>query len=717
MSNTTIGTVQVILSAQHEKMTKAFGDATKQVAAFKNTVLALVGAWASAATVRAAANFVRQNMEIADALEDQAEQMGITTQALGGMRLAAQQTGMSADKFGTAMGKMQQNMVALSHGSVEVENALRNIGLTVDDLKGKDVQQQMAIIADRFAVTGDASLAAATAVKLFGKAGIAMLPVLYQGSAGLEAAAKDAEALGIALSGVELGQITEAKSVLTQVEQVVQSLGLRITAELSPYITALGHEFLNAARESNGFRAQIAATVEGGVRGAVAIYDTWMRLREVWAAVRIGVMWMADKVLAAADNITKTGRIVANVWDAAWALVQAGGQAVSASVGHVFQQLKLGLIVVLDELGQAAATTIQGLANVAGYVSKELSKGLADSAKSLSETTAEMRKEARQDLVVTGVLMKNAADDVGTAVKRLGAAVTTLPEGSSVIAGWRKNLTENMQAEVGDLQRIDAERLANIAKVEAAIIDVKSQAAKRAEDIEKKKNERITAARNVVDFETIEAERKKNVAILGESSNFFAAIEELSATAAESNRALFYVNRGAAMAQAGINAWMAYSNTLASPALISNPMLAQVFANAQLALGLAAVANIAGENPPGRANGGPVGRGGMYEVNERGPEMLTVGDKSFLMMGGKSGHVTPGGPGGGKPTVEIHVHTPPGMTARTEQSTGEGGAPRIDMIIEAVTNRVAGDIASGTGPVSKTMQSTYGLNRSRGSSR
>lgn len=45
--------------------------------------------------------------------------------------------------------------------------------------------------------------------------------------------------------------------------------------------------------------------------------------------------------------------------------------------------------------------------------------------------------------------------------------------------------------------------------------------------------------------------------------------------------------------------------------------------------------------PPGRANGGPVSRGALYEVNERGPEVLNVGSRQFLMMGNQGGTVTP----------------------------------------------------------------------------
>lgn len=58
-----------------------------------------------------------------------------------------------------------------------------------------------------------------------------------------------------------------------------------------------------------------------------------------------------------------------------------------------------------------------------------------------------------------------------------------------------------------------------------------------------------------------------------------------------------------------------------------------------------------GVTPPnpyytGRAIGGPVSAGRMYRVNERGPEMLDVGGKKFLMMGDQGGNVTPGGGGG-----------------------------------------------------------------------
>lgn len=59
----------------------------------------------------------------------------------------------------------------------------------------------------------------------------------------------------------------------------------------------------------------------------------------------------------------------------------------------------------------------------------------------------------------------------------------------------------------------------------------------------------------------------------------------------------------------------------------------------------------------GRAIGGPVSRGGIYEVNERGPELLSANGRQFLMMGNTSGNVSPMTSGGGS-VVNINVSVP-----------------------------------------------------------
>lgn len=111
-----------------------------------------------------------------------------------------------------------------------------------------------------------------------------------------------------------------------------------------------------------------------------------------------------------------------------------------------------------------------------------------------------------------------------------------------------------------------------------------------------------------------------------------------------------------------------------------------------------------------RAGGGEVRPGRFYEVNERAPELLTMGRRTFLMMGAEGGKVVPPGRGGGSSSggwkVEIINQGAPIRATRTEQ-TDDG---RLRIFIEEA---VASSIGRG-GAVAAAMQSTYGLNRGAG---
>lgn len=66
----------------------------------------------------------------------------------------------------------------------------------------------------------------------------------------------------------------------------------------------------------------------------------------------------------------------------------------------------------------------------------------------------------------------------------------------------------------------------------------------------------------------------------------------------------------------------------------------------------------------GKAVGGYVAPMSMYRVNERGPELLSVAGKDFLMMGAQGGTVTPNSKLGGSTQV-INVNVRPTTTRRT----------------------------------------------------
>ena len=115
-------------------------------------------------------------------------------------------------------------------------------------------------------------------------------------------------------------------------------------------------------------------------------------------------------------------------------------------------------------------------------------------------------------------------------------------------------------------------------------------------------------------------------------------------------------------------------------------------------------------------------RGETYKVNEQGPEMLSVGNEDFLLMGGSGGRVTPnnrlkgGGGGGSQGNVYVNVFNAEGHTASVEENAREDGGMNIDVFIQRVENALASGITRGDGALGQTIEDQYGLNRGVGAS-
>jgi hypothetical protein len=83
-----------------------------------------------------------------------------------------------------------------------------------------------------------------------------------------------------------------------------------------------------------------------------------------------------------------------------------------------------------------------------------------------------------------------------------------------------------------------------------------------------------------------------------------------------------------------------------------------------------------------RELGGPVSAGGMYRVNEKGPELLEVAGKQYLMMGGQPGRVESSGSSkgqGGTTHINVQVTAQPGMSRATAQQQGVQIARGIEL--------------------------------------
>ena len=116
-----------------------------------------------------------------------------------------------------------------------------------------------------------------------------------------------------------------------------------------------------------------------------------------------------------------------------------------------------------------------------------------------------------------------------------------------------------------------------------------------------------------------------------------------------------------------------------------------------------------------RASGGSVGAGSLYRVNELGPELLNMGGKDYLMMGGQGGYVKPLGAatteqrGAGNITV---VNQTTGRVDNVEQR--QLTHDDVVLIIQEQTPKVmVSQTQNANSPFSRTMSGSFNMSRRR----
>ena len=185
--------------------------------------------------------------------------------------------------------------------------------------------------------------------------------------------------------------------------------------------------------------------------------------------------------------------------------------------------------------------------------------------------------------------------------------------------------------------------------------------------------------------------------------------------AAQYSREFFEIKKAMALSTALIEAPKAILSSFTFGSELGGPILGAAFAGIAAAATAVQVSAISSSQfRSGKATGGNVFSGGMYKVNENGPEMLSVGGEDFLMMGNKSGTVTSNDAlKGGKGKVTVNVYPQAGETANVQSRTTQDGES-IDIFIEKITDTMANKISEGGNSLSDAIEQQFGLNRATG---
>lgn len=227
--------------------------------------------------------FGKSIINIADALSDASEQLGVTVQQLQGLDYAARVSGASSEKLTQALSFLSDGLGAAQKGEGDIAKSMREahiqMGSTVDVLFD---------VADRVKAARTETEKMNIATTYLGtKAGKSMVSFLNQGSAGLRRLQEEAAAKGQIWDPDTLARLDAAKDSFLTLEKAIVNiaavpasefiddlsgfLNLLSEGKFLPALEKLGHILLPIAGAAVGGRVGgIAGAVVGGVGGIIA---------------------------------------------------------------------------------------------------------------------------------------------------------------------------------------------------------------------------------------------------------------------------------------------------------------------------------------------------------------------------------------------------------------------------------------------------------------
>jgi hypothetical protein len=240
-------------------------------AAFQSDIKKVMGRIAALGAtflgVQAVARSFSDAIEMGGRLDDLAKRTGIAVGELSVLERAFDKSGVGADALGGAVNKLQKFLSDAGAGGEAQTDTLAQLGLTFEQLKTLAPTEQMEAIAEGLVKIGDPGERAAAAMRVFGKSGGQLLPLLDDFSGEIEGAKRQ-------LGGLPSVMNTSSKSLaeIGDSLEAIQTKGMEAAVGLLETLAPALEEITGRMSEANAvaFGQKIGAELTKAVQGFAA---------------------------------------------------------------------------------------------------------------------------------------------------------------------------------------------------------------------------------------------------------------------------------------------------------------------------------------------------------------------------------------------------------------------------------------------------------------
>ena len=486
MATRKIASLLVDLVARTSRFQSGMDRARRQTMGFSNSVdrsSQMLGRYARSliaiATTGALAIWVKKSLEAADATAKTADKLGIATEALAGLRHAAEQTaGVTAGTLDTALQRMVRRVSEAAAGTGEAKKALAELGVDAQVLATQSPDAQFRAIADAMQGVASQGDRVRLAMRLFDTEGVALVNTLKVGGDELVRFQAEAERLGIAITRVDAAKIEAANDAMDRVGKLIAGVGQNLAVALAPYIEAASNALLDLAVESDGFREEIAKGIRVAIDGFQIVANVIFRVRQGFDLLGAGALKAFQYVVQGITDADRGFRSMGRFLENLATLIKADFTKMVADLNVVWQ----GLNLIVAEFVQFSATKIAGLLTSVGSSISRLKGGIGNAMRS-----AGMELQAQYgDLGVRAMRdFEAATTDAVAAQEHLNSAASNLlninVDPNERLQTTADSLGQQAEQMVDRALNLERERLAFVQEVEAVVANIQASSQEAAE--------------------------------------------------------------------------------------------------------------------------------------------------------------------------------------------------------------------------------------------
>lgn len=275
----------------------------------KKAGVVIGGAIAVAATAMTA--LVKQAINSADELSKLSQKVGVSVESMSALKHQAGLAGVEMGALQAAMVKLTKTAADAVSGGKDQVATFKALGISVTDATGKmkPMDELLAEVADKFESYEDGAEKTALALRLFGKSGADMIPLLNGGSKAMREAADEARAYGIIVTEAGGRASEEFNDNLSRLSTSVAGLGNQIAMRLVPALASFSGELAEGAKQGEAY-AQIADTIADAIKRVAQVLVVTHSVIEAFVNLLAAAV---DTVIGFAEVI---GGLAGNIWNA-----------------------------------------------------------------------------------------------------------------------------------------------------------------------------------------------------------------------------------------------------------------------------------------------------------------------------------------------------------------------------------------------------------------